>query len=76
MESVRTQHIPAMDLYRYNGKWYKVTKKPYEPESQTVKVAWRQIKDEDTATEAYRKYFEQERKEAQILYPSFRKDDK
>lgn len=63
-----------MDLYRYNGKWYKVSRKPYEPESQTAQVAWRQIKGE-TTTEAYRLFFEKQRKEAQILYPSFRKDD-
>ena len=75
MESVRTQYIRAMGLYRYNGKWYKVTEKPYEPESQSAQVAWRQIKGE-TPIEAYKNFFEKQRKEAQILYPSFRKDDK
>jgi len=63
-----------MDIIRYKGKWYKISKKPYEPETQTIQVAWRQIRDQNTPEEAYRKFFENQREEARILYPSFRKD--
>jgi hypothetical protein len=63
-----------MDIIRYKGKWYKISKKPYEPETQTIQVAWRQIRDRNTPEEAYRKFFENQREEARILYPSFRKD--
>jgi lipocalin len=65
-----------MDIIRYKGKWFKITPKPYEAESQTTKIAWALAKDEKlTPQEAYLKYFEKQRKEARILYPSFRKDD-
>lgn len=63
-----------MDIIRYKGKWYKISKKPYEPETQTIQVAWRQVRDQNTPEEAYRKFFENQREEARILYPSFRKD--
>ena len=65
-----------MELIRYKGIYYKVTPKPYEPERQTAQVAWAQIREpEIVTTEHYKKFFEKQRKEAQILYPSFRKDD-
>ena len=63
-----------MDIIRYKGKWYKINKKPYEPETHTIQVAWRQVRDQNTPEEAYRKFFESQREEARILYPSFRKD--
>ena len=64
-----------MELYRYNGRWYKVKAKPYEPERQTSKVAWSQIREPEIVTaEHYRRMFETQRKEARILYPSFRKE--
>ena len=63
-----------MDIIRYKGKWYKINKKPYESETQTIQVAWRQVRDQNTPEEAYRKFFENQREEARILYPSFRKD--
>uniref|UniRef100_A0A6C0JS47 Uncharacterized protein n=1 Tax=viral metagenome TaxID=1070528 RepID=A0A6C0JS47_9ZZZZ len=62
-------------MYRYNGKWYKVQPKPYEPERQTVKVAWSQIREPTlTKEDVYRRFFETQREDARILYPSFRKD--
>ena len=65
-----------MDIFRYQGKWYKVTPKPYEPERQTVQVAWAQIREpQKTKEEVYRLYFEKQREDVRILYPSFRKDD-
>jgi len=73
MESVLENYDTTMELLKYGGKWYKIQKKPYEPEKQTYEVAWMQVKGMETR-EAYRKYFEKQQKEAQILYPSFRKD--
>lgn len=65
-----------MEIVRYNGKWYKITPKAYEPENQTAEVAWMQIREPMmTATETYRQFYENQRKKARILYPSFRKDD-
>ena len=61
-------------MYQYKDKWYKVQPKPYEPERQTVQVAWAQIKGSSAKT-AYRDYFAKLREDAKILYPSFRKDD-
>ena len=76
MEFGSTKKTHSMDTVRYNGKWYKIIPKPYEPERQTMEVAWAQIREpEIVTTEHYRKYFEKQRKEARILYPSFRKDD-
>jgi lipocalin len=73
MESHVQKPFEAMDILKYNGRWYKVQKKPYEPEKQTYEVAWMQIKGIETK-EAYRTYFAKQQKEARILYPSFRKD--
>jgi hypothetical protein len=60
---------------RYNGKWYAIIPKPYEPERQTYQVGWSQIITSITAEEAYRKYFEVLRKETKLLCPSFRQDE-
>ena len=75
MESVYSGGNSSMELVRYEGKWYKITPKPYEPESQTVQVAWMQLRDNLTVPESYKTFFENERRKARILYPSFRKDD-
>jgi hypothetical protein len=65
-----------MQTVHYQGKWLRIHAKPYEPERQTIQVAWAQIREpEIVPMEHYRKFFEKQRKEAQILYPSFRKDD-
>jgi hypothetical protein len=64
-----------MDILRYKGKWYKVTPKAYEPERQTAEVAWLQMREPITTQDAYRKFYEKQRSDAKILYPSFRKDD-
>lgn len=62
-------------MYFYEGQWYSVKPRPYEPEIQSVKVAWLQIKKKITSQEAYIEFFKKQREEAKILYPSFRKDD-
>lgn len=76
MESVCGRNKASMEIVRYQGKWFKITPKAYEPESQTAQVAWAQIREPSVApTEHYKRFFEKQRKEARILYPSFRKDD-
>lgn len=76
MDSVHSGNEASMEIVRYKGKWYKIKPKKYEPERQTVSVAWAQLREPETiVTEHYRNYFVNQRKEARILYPSFRKDD-
>jgi len=76
MESVHTKSKHPMDIFRYKGKWYKVTPKAYEPERQTVQIAWAQIREPQlTKEDVYRTYCAKQRDDARILYPSFRKDD-
>lgn len=61
------------DAIRYKGKWYKINKKPYEPERQTYAIAWSLVHDPlISKEEAYRKYFEAQRLEAKILYPTLK----
>lgn len=63
-----------MEVVRYQGKWFKIIKKPYEPESQTYQTAWAQIREPMIMPqEAYRQYFQTERENMKVLYPSFRK---
>lgn len=64
-----------MEIVRYNGTWYKIVPKPYEPECQTYEIAWTLIKQPDTTKEeAYRTWYEKQREIVKVLYPSFRKD--
>jgi len=63
--------VPAI---RVQGKWYKITAKPYEPERQTYNIAYRIIQGA-TPQQAYRAWFEQERKDAKLLYPTFGKNE-
>jgi hypothetical protein len=79
MESFHFQSMSivsiSMEIVRHNGKWYKIIPKAYEPEKQTNTVAWSQILDPLLTPEAaYRKFYEQQREDAKVLYPSFRKD--
>lgn len=75
MDSTSEKNMNNMDIFRYKGKWYKVTPKAYEPERQTVEVAWLQIREPISSQDAYRRFYEKQRSDAKILYPSFRKDD-
>ena len=61
-------------MMRYMGEWFKIAPKPYEPEKQTIGISWLQIRNKKSPEEAYRQYFQKQREEAKILYPSFRKD--
>jgi len=49
--------------------------KPYEPERQTYNIAYAIISKGISPEVAYREWFAQERKDAKLLYPSFRKDE-
>jgi lipocalin len=60
-------------IVRYEGKWYKIIPKPYEPERQTTEIAWSLIRNPSlTREDAYINWYEKERKEVKVLYPSFR----
>jgi len=60
---------------RYEGKWYKITPKQYEPERQTYAIAWLSIKKGLTSRQAYVEWYSLERNNAKLLYPLFRKDE-
>ena len=64
-----------MQIVRYQGKWYKIIPKPYEPEKQTCEISWNLIKQPSIAKEeAYRTWYQKQREIVKVLYPSFRKD--
>jgi hypothetical protein len=54
-------------LVRFQGKWYEIHPKPYEPERMTLDIAWIQIRDCISSADAYRKWFERQRKLSRIL---------
>lgn len=66
--------IKMVSAIRVQGKWYAITPKPYEPERQTYNIAYRIIQGA-TPEQAYREWFEQERKDAKLLYPTFGKNE-
>lgn len=52
---------------RYNGQWFVIEPRDFEPERQTTDVAWIQIKEGIDAPEAYRRWFENQRKITRLL---------
>jgi hypothetical protein len=58
--------MPAY-LIRYNGKWARIRPRPFEPERMTTDIAWLQIKEGMTPGEAYRAWFEMQRKISRLL---------
>jgi hypothetical protein len=54
-------------LVRYNNQWKTVHIKPFEPERMSTDVAWIQIKEKVSPEEAYRKWFELQRKISRLL---------
>jgi hypothetical protein len=54
-------------LVRCNGKFYKIQVRPYEPERMTTDIAWLQIKEGLTPEQAYKKWFETQRKISHLL---------
>jgi hypothetical protein len=54
-------------LVRYQGKWFTIQIKPYEPERMTTDVAWIQIRESVSARDAYRIWFDRQRKVSRLL---------
>lgn len=54
-------------LVRFQGKWFELHPKPYEAERMTTDVAWIQIREGVTPVEAYRRWFELQRKLSRLL---------
>ena len=78
MEAIlaEVQLYKEMQVVRYQGKWYKIIAKPYEPERQTFEISWALIRQPNTSKEeAYRTWNKREQEKVKVLYPSFRKED-
>ena len=70
-------HLPAKKKYlmeptsiflvRYNGRWVTIHPRPFEPERMTTDVAWMQVKESITSEEAYRRWFERQRRISRVL---------
>ncbi len=54
-------------LIRFQGKWYEIHPKPYEPERMTADVAWIQLKEKVSSEEAYIRWFDRQRKLSRLL---------
>lgn len=54
-------------LVRYNGKLMTIRTRPFEPERMSTDIAWIQIKEEVPPEEAYRKWFEIQRRISRLL---------
>jgi len=49
-------------VVRYQGRWFTINPRPYEPERMTTDVAWIQVKENVSAEEAYRIWYEKQRR--------------
>lgn len=58
---------PSIFLVRYNGRWMKIHSREFEPERMTTDIAWMQIKEGLTPEEAYRRWFELQRRISRVL---------
>ena len=54
-------------LVRFQGKWFEIQPKAYEAERMTTDIAWLQIKETLTPMDAYRIWFERQRKLSRLL---------
>ena len=54
-------------LVRFQGIWYTITPRPYEPERMTTDVAWAQIREGLDAQTAYRTWFMTQRKLSRLV---------
>jgi hypothetical protein len=54
-------------VVRYNGRMVVIKPRSYEPERMTTDVAWIQIKENVSAEEAYRRWFEKQRIISRVL---------
>jgi hypothetical protein len=55
-------------MFRFQGKWYSVKPKPFEPERQTAEIMWTIAKGTDPK-KAYREWFSREQKISSMIYP-------
>lgn len=58
---------PFVFLVRFNGHFSTIHPRPFEPERMTTDIAWIQIKEGLTPEEAYRKWFETQRRISRLL---------
>lgn len=56
-----------MYLVRVQGQWKTIKPRPFEPERMTTDVAWIQLKEGVSPEEAYRRWFERQRKLSRLL---------
>jgi hypothetical protein len=61
-----TMLMPEFVL-RYQGRWFVVNPRPYEPERMTTDVAWMQLKENVSAEEAYRRWYEKQRRISRLF---------
>jgi hypothetical protein len=54
-------------LVRFQGKWFEITPRSFEPERMTTDVAWIQILQGVDAPTAYRIWFERQRKLSRLF---------
>ena len=54
-------------IVRYNGNFIQIHSRPFEPERMTTDVAWMQIKEGISPEEAYRRWFELQRRISRVL---------
>ena len=54
-------------IVRYQGKFVAIHSRPFEPERMTTDVAWVQIKEGLSPEDAYRKWFEMQRRISRAL---------
>ena len=54
-------------MVRYNNTWYTIQPREYEPERMTTDIAWNQIKNSIPPEEAYRAWFELQRRISRAL---------
>jgi hypothetical protein len=54
-------------VIRFHSRWMEIRPRPYEPERMTTDVAWIQMKDEVSPEEAYRIWYEKQRRISRFL---------
>jgi len=54
-------------VVRFNGQMVVIKPRYYEPERMTTDIAWIQIKEGVSPEEAYRRWFEKQRKISHVL---------
>lgn len=54
-------------IVHHNGRFYEIKPRAFEPERMTADVAWIQIREEVDAEEAYRRWFERQRRISRVL---------